>query len=95
MRFFIAKGVKIVLFACVKEWKTNILGGVALRYKGLKRVETGCLLRNGKAKRRLRAKRKTIVARRFWQGAMYLFISILGNDGKGCEIVWFRKAFTM
>jgi len=75
--------------------KNEHFRGIALQYEGLKRAETGCLLRNGKAKRQLRAKRKTIVARRFWQGAMSLFISILGNDKKGCEIVRFRKAFTM
>ena len=45
--------------------KNEHFGGFALRYKGLKRVETGCLLRNKKAKRRLRAKRKTIATRRF------------------------------
>lgn len=37
-------------------------GGFALRYKGLKTTETGCLLRNKKAKRRLRAKRNGITA---------------------------------
>lgn len=45
--------------------KNEHFGGFALRYEGLKRVETGCLLRNRKAKRRLRAKDKTIMARRF------------------------------
>ena len=42
--------------------KNEHFGGFALRYKGLKRVATRCLLRNGKAKRRLRAKDKTIMA---------------------------------
>lgn len=45
--------------------KNKHFGGFALRYEGLKRVETGCLLRNRKAKRRLRDKRKTIATRRF------------------------------
>lgn len=45
--------------------KNEHFGGFALQYEGLKRAETGCLLRNGKAKRRLRAKRKTIATRRF------------------------------
>lgn len=42
--------------------KNEHFGGIALRYEGLKRAKTGCLLRNGKAKRRLRAKRKGITA---------------------------------
>lgn len=42
--------------------KNEHFGGFALQYEGLKRVETGCLLRNGKAKRRLRAKRNGITA---------------------------------
>ena len=45
--------------------KNEHFGGIALRYEGLKTTETGCLLRNRKAKRRLRAKRKTIATRRF------------------------------
>ena len=42
--------------------KNEHFGGFALQYEGLKRVETGCLLRNRKAKRRLWAKDKTIMA---------------------------------
>lgn len=42
--------------------KNKHFRGIALQYEGLKRVETGYLLRNGKAKRRLRAKDKTIMA---------------------------------
>ena len=45
--------------------KNEHFGGFALRYEGLKTTETGCLLRNRKAKRRLRAKRNGITARRF------------------------------
>ena len=75
--------------------KNEHFWGFALRYEGLKRVETGCLLRNKKAKRRLRAKRNGITAKGVRKRYMYLFTSILGNDGKGCEIVRFRKAFTM
>lgn len=75
--------------------KNEHFGGFALRYEGLKTTETGCLLRNKKAKRRLRAKRNGITAKEVRKRYMCLFTSILGNDGKGCEIVWFRKAFTM
>lgn len=45
--------------------KNEHFRGIALQYEGLKRAETGCLLRNGKAKKRLRAKRNGITARRF------------------------------
>ena len=75
--------------------KNEHFGGFALRYKGLKRAETGCLLRNRKAKKRLRAKRNGITAKGVRKRYMCLFTSILGNDKKGCEIVRFRKAFTM
>lgn len=75
--------------------KNEHFGGFALRYEGLKTTETGCLLRNRKAKRRLRAKRNGITAKGGRKRYMCLFTSILGNDEKGCEIVGFRKAFTM
>lgn len=42
--------------------KNEHFGGFALRYEGLKRVETGCLLRIEKPKRQLRAKRNGITA---------------------------------
>lgn len=45
--------------------KNEHFGGIALQYEGLKRVETGYLLRSKNAKRRLRAKRNGITARRF------------------------------
>lgn len=45
--------------------KNEHFGGIALRYDDRKMVITRYLLRNKKAKRRLRAKRKTIVSRRF------------------------------
>ena len=45
--------------------KNEHFGGIALQYEGLKTTITRCLLRNGKAKKRLRAKDKTIMARRF------------------------------
>ena len=75
--------------------KNEHFGGFTLRYKGLKTTETGYLLRNRKTKKRLRAKRNGITAKGVRKRYMYLFTSILGNDGKGCEIVRFRKAFTM
>lgn len=75
--------------------KNEHFGGFALRYEGLKRAETGCLLRNRNAKRRLWAKRNGITAKGVRKRYMCLFTSILGNDKKGCEIVRFRKAFTM
>lgn len=75
--------------------KNEHFGGIALRYKGLKRAITRCLLRSKNAKRRLRAKRNGITAKGVRKRYMCLFTSILGNDGKGCEIVRFRKAFTM
>ena len=42
--------------------KNEHFRGIALQYEGLKRAETGCLLRSKNAKRRLRAKDKTIMA---------------------------------
>ena len=42
--------------------KNEHFWGFALQYEGLKTTETGCLLRNKKAKRRLRAKRNGITA---------------------------------
>lgn len=42
--------------------KNEHFRGIALQYEGLKRVETGCLSRDRKAKRRLRAKRNGITA---------------------------------
>ena len=42
--------------------KNEHFGGFALRYEGLKRVITRYLLRSKNAKRRLRAKDKTIMA---------------------------------
>lgn len=75
--------------------KNEHFGGIALQYEGLKRVETGYLLRSKNAKRRLRAKRNEITAKGVRKRYMCLFTSILGNDGKGCGIVRFRKAFTM
>ena len=75
--------------------KNKHFRGIALQYEGLKRAETGCLLRNRKAKRRLWAKRNGITAKGVRKRYMYLFTSILGNDKKGCGIIRFRKAFTM
>ena len=75
--------------------KNEHFGGFELRYKGLKRVETGCLLRNKKAKRRLRAKRNGITAEGFRQRYIRLIISGLQMARKVYEIIRFRKPFTM
>jgi len=75
--------------------KNEHFGGIALQYEGLKTTIIRYLLRNKNAKRRLRAKRNGITAKGVRKRYMCLFTSILGNDGKGCEIVRFRKAFTM
>ena len=63
--------------------------------KERKRCKEGVFKSNENAKRRLRAKRNGITANGVRKRYMCLFTSILGNDKKGCEIVWFRKAFTM